>query len=268
MNTWVLPLNFPSHFKTCNAEKDGSEDNTTSGSSGSPTPGSTPIPTSTPVSPSPSSTSPSAPSSSSTPSPFQFISPGNLTLCQSAMLTWQYSAPVDIAMTITITNERAVGQGQTSNSSLVSRMLTDSVSSKAQEYFWEQVDISDGPYVALAFDTNHTANILSTSPTFFVIGQNQSCITDSPTSPTSSSTTTGSSDSPSPVSPTATSQTDSGGGSKMKTLSSGALAGTIVGVAVGVILLLLAFTFPHFLRHSLPRPSRTNRRPGGPYILF
>lgn len=183
-------------------------------------------------------------------------------------MKWTYTATANLLMTITITNERAAGvQSSTpqNGSTLVSRTLTDSVSSLAQQIPWDPVDVQEGPYVAVAFDTNRTAGIFVTSSQFFVLnGQDTSCLMSNGTSsPSEIASTTGATTSPSQ----STVPDDSPSETQPKTLSSGALAGTIVGVIVGVVLLLVAFSFPHIWRHSLPSTSRS-RRAGGPYLLF
>ncbi|OBZ75175.1 hypothetical protein A0H81_04817 [Grifola frondosa] len=159
----------------------------------------------------------------------------------------------------------ATGSSQSNsqgNSSLVSRMLTTTVLSTASQFMWDSVNVPEGFYVAVAFDTPHTAGLFAQSPPFFVqTGQNVSCLA------TTAIPSSSSSDSPSPTVSPGSEAASSSGASGPKKLSPGALAGTISAVVVGVILLLIAFTYPQWWRHALPRRSR-NRRPGGPYYLF
>ncbi|CAL1703530.1 unnamed protein product [Somion occarium] len=216
----------------------------------------------------PTQTNSAPPSSTSTSlsSPdLQFIPPSNVTVCGSTTFRWNYNGTEDIALTIAVTNERSsqLASQQSNETMLISRTLTNTVSSNAKGMAWSRADVPAGAYVVLAFDTEQGSGLHAQSPPFFVVAStDMGCLTPtsitSPPSPTKSSNAssqdTGTA-SPAPV------QLQSQG----KALSTGALAGTVIGVVVGVLLLLLAFNFPHFWRHSLPRRAR---RPGGPYLLF
>ncbi|KAI0373279.1 hypothetical protein BV20DRAFT_963118 [Pilatotrama ljubarskyi] len=219
----------------------------------------------------PSSSTSSAPVPSITPH-IQFLPPGNATECQSLALRWQ-SADISAPITLMITNDRAVGAaaGGLSDDILITRTVATNVSASTSEYSWSPVDVLRGAYVAVAYDTSRALGILAESPPFFVLpGQDTSCLTAAVGSlatpaaslfpPSTSSSTIVSSDA---ATPSATPSPDS----QPKTLSPGALGGTIAGISVAVILFVLACSFPHYWRSYLARRPR-NSRPGGPYYLF
>ncbi|KAI1784055.1 hypothetical protein LXA43DRAFT_1125746 [Ganoderma leucocontextum] len=231
----------------------------------------------------PSSTAPAPTSSSASPSPttttslFQFLPPSNATTCQNITLEWQ-SANVSVPLTLTITNERATASGSPSgaNTTLVSHTLATNVSAAAGQFAWRSVDVPQGSYVAVAFDTARTAGIFVQSPLFFVqTGHDSSCLAAAAAAAPSSSLASGSGSgaSPSPTSSSASESSSSsessggGAGAQPKNLSPAVLGGVVAGVVVGVLLLILAATFPHYWKAALVR-RRRNRHPGGPYHLF
>ncbi|TCD70589.1 hypothetical protein EIP91_002619 [Steccherinum ochraceum] len=202
----------------------------------------------------------------------------NTTTCQNTTLTWRFSGTQDVSLTITITNTPASpgNLGISNPIALVSRVLGNDISSQAQQIVWNAVDIPAGVYQAVAFNTQQVETsppIDTRSASFFVLAGDTSCMqaaSSASNSPPSAPATS------LPVSTPAVPTPTDGDGSpasdtadtQSKALSPAALAGTIVGVVAGVVLLLLAFTFPQLLRRTLPtRPSR-GRRPGGPYMLF
>ncbi|RPD59184.1 hypothetical protein L226DRAFT_561225 [Lentinus tigrinus ALCF2SS1-7] len=221
------------------------------------------------------SSSPSASSSStssaSSPSPsgasIQFLQPSNATTCQDVMIRWQ-STNLNVPITLTVTNDRATASPGVNDNVLISRTLATNLSASANQYMWLDVDVPQGLYVAVAFDTSHTAGVFSQSLPFFVqTGQDSSCLstgTSSSSSPTSSSNSTRSGvPSPTPTSG-ASAESDT---AQPKKLSPAVLGGVVAGVIVGVILLILVFTFPHYWKEFRLKRARA-RRPGGPYYLF
>ncbi|KAI0693003.1 hypothetical protein C8T65DRAFT_711293 [Cerioporus squamosus] len=217
-------------------------------------------------SPSPSPTAPS----------FQFLQPGNTTICQNVMLRWE-ATNLNVPITLTVTNDRATGSTAGVNDNvLISRTLSTNVSASAHQYMWVNVDVPQGLYVAVAFDTSHTAGIFSQSPPFSVqAGQDSGCLTISPSSSGSVSSTSSSastsasagsqSNNPSPASASgASAESDT---SQTKKLSPAVLGGVVAGVVVGVILLIFVFTFPPYWKEFRLKRARA-RRPGGPYYLF
>lgn len=225
--------------------------------------------------PSPTSTTPSvSPTPTPSPSPFQFEQPNNATTCQSTLLNWRSSLPDVTAMTLAVTNERGAQSSFTNASDgsdgatapLVSQTLTTAVASNASHFNWTSVDIPEGWYIVAAFDTAQTAGISAESPPFFVqTGPDVDCLSTassiSPDNPTSSTA------SPTPAQSQNADTNPTTNSVGQKGLTPGALAGTIFAVIVGIIMLMLAFTYPRWWRHALVRRSQ-NRRPGGPYYLF
>ncbi|KAI8999033.1 hypothetical protein BD414DRAFT_476777 [Trametes punicea] len=228
-----------------------------------------------------SSTTPSEQSSSTTSapgppvptsSPIQLFQPANTTTCQELTLRWQ-SDITTAPLTLMITNDRAVlGAGQPAGSKLVSRILTTNISATATQYTWSPVDVPQGAYVAVAFDTPRTLGITAESPPFVVLlGQDTTCLTSTVTAAlvssfiasSASNPTAGADASEPPVSIASSNAT----GSQIKVLSPGALGGTVAGVTLVVVSLVLALTLSYYRENSLTRRPR-NSRPGGPYYLF
>ena len=205
------------------------------------------------LSASPTSSSPSSTSSNS-PSLY-FDSPANTTTCNDTTFSWKFEGQTSVPLTIQITNsfsvQNAIAPGY-SRAMVSFRTLTTDVPSTAAELEWSPVDVDEGSYTAVAFDTSRAAGIFAQSSPFFVAsGNNRTCLANSSSTSSPSNTS----------SPSSSSRSSTG-----KHLSRGALAGTIAGLASGVIILFLAFSVPRLLRHHLP--TRRNRRPGGPYYLF
>ncbi|KAA1471284.1 hypothetical protein DENSPDRAFT_102830 [Dentipellis sp. KUC8613] len=215
------------------------------------------------------STTASTPASSSpSPSPssvirFQLQPPGNSTTCGNMSLTWSYSGPKSVPLTVQITDtfasQVAIVPGHARVVSTF-RTLTTNVPSTASKLDWDPVDVDEGMYSAVAFDTSHTLGMYTQSPPFFVAsGSDRSCLVGLP-SPSSGSSATSPTNSGSPL-PSASSHAGIH-------LSPGALAGTIAGLIAGVIIIVAAFTVPRLIRHHLPSHRNRNRREGGPYYLF
>ena len=221
-----------------------------------------------------SSASISHSSTTSNPSPspsgpsFQFLQPGNTTTCQNMMFHWQ-STNVNVPITIAVTNDRATTSPGVNDNVLISRTLSTNISPSASQFMWAEVDVPQGIYVAVAFDTSHTAGFFSQSPPFFVqTGQNSSCLSAAASSSSTPSAPSHTSRSSSVPSPTATSGVSSvSDTAQPKMLSPAVLGGVVAGVIVGVILLILVFTFPHYWKEIRFKRARA-RRPGGPYYLF
>ncbi|KAI0654790.1 hypothetical protein C8Q70DRAFT_471683 [Cubamyces menziesii] len=212
-----------------------------------------------------SSAIPSGAAASST--SLHFLQPANATTCGSLTFRWD-STSSSAPLTLIVTNDRAVvnntqgGPGSANDATLVSRTLSTNVLASAAQYAWSPVDIPQGLYVAVAFDTSRSLGILAQSPPFSVLPSgNTTCLASSSSG---NATMTTSVDSSSASSPGPTSSAASDG---PKMLSPAALGGTVAGVTVAIILLVLAFTFPHFWRRSPTRRPRGSR-PGGPYYLF
>ncbi|PAV23292.1 hypothetical protein PNOK_0036000 [Pyrrhoderma noxium] len=227
--------------------------------------------TSTALSGSTSSASSSATLPSGSSNIFTFSNPGNVTLCKPALFTWTYfpsNPSTHINVSIIVTNERGVQNHTVSSSggptsTLVSRTLTNSLDAAVCSVQWPQVDVPIGQYALVASDIQHTGLVSSISPAFFVNsgGEDESCLTTSlsgldPTSGTGTETETTFTSPPAPI------------GSPSRTISPGAIAGTIAGVLTGVCGLLIAFSLPR-LRRKLQNTTSTNtRRPGAPYQTF
>lgn len=205
------------------------------------------------------------PLSSTTPPPpeaFQLIAPENTTTCSHTTFFWSLSEAIDVPLTVIVTNERVVQQQESrpansiDNTPLISRTVSANVSSSAGNITWNPVDVIEGWYAAIAFQTLNSSGVHDQSPAFFVQnGSDVSCIADVDPSNTSTTAVISPSSSPSPTSVSSTST---------KHLTTGDLVGTVAGVIVGVLLLVAAFTFPRIWQRALP----TARRPGGPYYLF
>ncbi|THH06209.1 hypothetical protein EW145_g4241 [Phellinidium pouzarii] len=204
---------------------------------------------------------------SNTPSPtstnvMQFDPPGNITTCTQATFAWSYNLTMSLNMTIIVTNERTTTQHFASKlarrqAALVSQTLSTTVDARACEITWAQADVPVGQYALVAFDTARTGNISIQSDAFFVVaGADTSCLS----TPASSNSDPSQSGSSGQEGAFPSSQAGS------KSLSTGALAGTIAGVVIGVGGLLMAFTLPRFRRHR--RLSAQPPRPGAPYHLF
>ena len=213
-----------------------------------------------------SSAIPSGATASST--SLHFLQPANATTCDSLTFRWD-STSSSAPLTLIVTNDRAVvnntqgGPGSANDATLVSRTLSTNVLASAAQYAWSPVDIPQGLYVVVAFDTSRSLGILAQSPPFSVLpSENTTCLASSSSG---NATVTASADPSSASSTDPTSSADGNGGPKM--LSPAALGGTVAGVTVAIILLVLAFTFPHFWRRSPTRRPRGSR-PGGPYYLF
>ncbi|KAL7283032.1 hypothetical protein ACG7TL_002456 [Trametes sanguinea] len=218
----------------------------------------------------PSSATSGSPAATTTASTIQLLQPSNVTTCQDLTLRWQSSAAVP-PLTLMVTNDRAVAGslgGSAGDGLLVSHTLASNISASAAQYRWSPVDVPQGTYVVLALATSR---MLGQSPPFTVIaGQNASCLdssvtgTSSTSPPVPDSSSIGSSSaSSSTFSPSSSSTSNP----QSKSLSPAALGGTVAGITVAIVLLLLAFTFPYYRRNSLTRRPR-NSRPGGPYYLF
>ncbi|OCH89090.1 hypothetical protein OBBRIDRAFT_836077 [Obba rivulosa] len=242
----------------------GDEDGSSSSSSvpaaassapASATGGTTPTATSSSVSPTSSAMAPSVNGT------FIFVDPANMTTCQPATIKWSDTGSNVFALTLEVSNESAVDSaldGESNNTSVVSRVLTNSTLSTVGQFTWPDADVPAGWYSAVAFDTAGTVGLHVQSAPFFVqAGQNTSCVVSTPANSSSTSPNASSS-----ASADTSQNTGSTGG-----LSNGALAGTIVAAVVGVVLLLIAFSAPHWWKRTLPFRAR-NRRPGGPYNLF
>ena len=167
-------------------------------------------------------------------------------------------------MTLTITNSPGAASDITVGPvSLVSLAIGNDISAEAEEATWHMVDVPPGRYQVVAFNTEtSTAPIINVRSTpFFVVAGNTGC-TENPISTSPISMV---------PSPTAAPQGNdaSAASSTHKGMSPGALAGTIIGVVAGVILLLLAITYPRIWRRSFPiHSSRARRAVGGPYVKF
>ncbi|KAI0747593.1 hypothetical protein C8Q80DRAFT_1353588 [Daedaleopsis nitida] len=253
---------------------------------------------------SPSSSASASPSAG--PPPFQFIQPANGTTCAPATLRWHAAAALGTtSMTLTVTNDRAAtgplaSPASTSAPALVSRTLTTDVAAAAQAFTWPQVDVPPGTYVAVARDTAGARGVLVQSPPFLVSGgADTGCVlavngtgvvsdshspggsgsgsgsdtddddsgsgSDSDSDSGSSSQASGSG--PTPTGTGAAASDSTTAVAEPKKLSPAVLGGVVAGVAVGVVMLILVFTFPHYWKARLERRAR-NRRPGGPYYLF
>ncbi|TDL27614.1 hypothetical protein BD410DRAFT_429914 [Rickenella mellea] len=249
-----------------------------------PTPDSTPTPATTPQSPdstqvpapvaaqaqagnrgeSPNTSAPSSTSSSPTtvPSPlpsnaFQFSQPNNLTTCTSADFVWSFEDQAIIPLTIMVTNERgARPAGQTANTTLISRVLTTTASATACSIIWPTVNVPPGMYSLVGFNTSSDDPSLFSTTTFWVnAGKDTSCVTtDNSATPTDTSND-GSATDPSESTP-----------SSPRSLSTGAMVGTIAGVIVGVCGIVAALVIPRYRKRK--PPPNSSPRPGGPYILF
>jgi hypothetical protein len=174
-------------------------------------------PTLSSVSPTFSSASPTlsapTPSSTSVVGPFQFDPPHNATTCQNALFTWHFASSSAIQLTINITNEQT---GLLAPSAGVRYTLSTNVSSDAQAFLWHVVDVPQGWYAAIAFDTQRTSNILAQSSPFFVLnGSDVACLA----SPSKS-------EAPSPH------------------LSSSSLAGIVAGLVASVVIIAAVLSVP------------------------
>ena len=212
-------------------------------------------------------TSPAIPSGTAISSiALHLLQPTNATTCDSLTFRWDSTTSLSAPLTLIVTNDRAVvnnTQGGTNDATLVSHTLSTNVPASAAQYVWSPVDIPQGLYVVVAFDTSRSLGILAQSLPFSVLpSENTTCLASSSSG---NATVTASADPSSASSTDPTSSADGNGGPKM--LSPAALGGTVAGVTVAIILLVLAFTFPHFWRRSPTRRPRGSR-PGGPYYLF
>ncbi|EMD34415.1 hypothetical protein CERSUDRAFT_97675 [Gelatoporia subvermispora B] len=211
----------------------------------------------------PSTTTSSPASSITAPSvngTFTFIDPGNMTTCQPGTFQWSDTDSHVVALTLEVRSEFDVDASSNSTSiSTISRVLTNSTLSTVGKFTWSDVDVPEGWYCAVVFDTADTIGLHVQSPLFFIqSGQSTSCVV--------SNSTTTSPDASNNTSTSASADTSQSGGSTGG-LSNAALAGTIVAAVIGVLLLTIAFSVPHWWKRTLPFRSR-NRRPGGPYDLF
>ncbi|KAH9890633.1 hypothetical protein C8Q73DRAFT_133612 [Cubamyces lactineus] len=220
-----------------------------------------------------SATSPAVPSGTGTTSStvLHFLQPTNATTCESLTFRWAATS-LSTPLTLIVTNDRAVvndtqgGADSTTDATLVSRTLSTNVPASATQYAWSPVDIPQGLYVVVAFDTSRSLGILAQSPPFSVLPSgNTTCLASSESS-AGNATVTASADSSS-TSSSSTSTSSASGGDGPKMLSPAALGGTVAGVTVAIILLVLAFTIPHYWRRPPTRRPRGSR-PGGPYYLF
>ncbi|KAI0329857.1 hypothetical protein GY45DRAFT_831915 [Cubamyces sp. BRFM 1775] len=220
-----------------------------------------------------SMTSPAIPSGTTTASTaLHFLQPTNATTCQSLTFRWDTTS-LSTPLTFIVTNDRAVvnntqsGAAGSNDATLVSRTLSTDIPASASSYVWSPVDIPQGLYVVVAFDTSRTLGILAQSPPFSVLpSKNTTCLASSSAG---NATVTASVDR-SPVSSSLSSAPTSSAGDDdvPKRLSPAALGGTVAGVTVAIVLLVLAFTFPHFWRRSPTTRRPRGSRPGGPYYLF
>ncbi|KAL0947464.1 hypothetical protein HGRIS_013570 [Hohenbuehelia grisea] len=233
-------------------------------------------------SPSPSSSSTSsAPAASS--SPFAWINPPNATTCQNTTFSWHFaSSSINIAqMTLAVTNERVAQVPQQNPSSaappsmhidapLISRTLANNLSPTDDRYVWPIVDVTEGWYLAIAFrsftpvaghpnEANSPDMFLMRSTPFFVKnGTDVSCLAAAAAS--SSAVVS----SPTPATSTSPSEPDTSTPVSHGGLSTVQLAGTVVGVVLGLSIIAAAFVFPRLWRRGLPK----KKVPGRPYLLY
>lgn len=185
-------------------------------------------------------------------SAMQFTPPNNLTACAGTAFTWHATVNSDLPLTVAVTNERIVAQGP-QQADLVSRTLTTDVAMSAGVVVWPTVDVPEGWYGTIAFDTAGAVGLFAKSQAFFVqVGSDDSCLTSA------------SSSSSAAVPSTTTLFPSSSAGSHR--LSSGAFAGIVAGVIAGVGGITAAFVGLRRLRRA--RRSNIPPRPGGPYLLF
>lgn len=143
---------------------------------------------------------------------------------------------------------------------LVTEVVSSNVSSVANSVLWPAVDVPEGLYTVIAFETGNFNTGMSKSNMFSVnTGTNTSCL--DPTTVQSSSSS---------AAPTGSSAgaAQSSSSSSGKDLSGGAVIGIVAGVLVGVGTLVLMFVvIPRLYRKGL-LCKRRERRPGAPYLLF
>ncbi|KAI0320173.1 hypothetical protein OF83DRAFT_638983 [Amylostereum chailletii] len=208
-----------------------------------------------------STVSPTSASSISVPLPtsgppslsLRFDQPTNTTTCANTRISWTLNGEQSVPLTIQITDafaSQALFKPGKFSLTVTYRTLTTDVPSTASQLDWRPIDVNEGEYTVVAFDTNRSIGLYcrittyAQSPSFVVSAGNTSCLDDV--------------SSPSTTLPPV--------GSSSKPLSAGALIGIVVGLGVGVILIAVAFMLPGYVRHHLP--TRRQRRAGGPYYLF
>ncbi|KAJ8481980.1 hypothetical protein ONZ45_g15118 [Pleurotus djamor] len=194
--------------------------------------------------------------------PFHWVKPTNLTTCQNATFLWDYTSSDELLLTIMVTNERVAQQGpglppppHPESIPLFMRTLSATISPKRRSEIWGTVDVPQGWYVAIAFDTDHFRDLFSRSSPFFVqTGEDTICL------PPTDSTT------PTPPLTTPTSSLPEPPESSKPHMTTGRLVGAIGGVVVGVSLIAIAFNVPCIWKRFLPPPKP--RYPGGPSLLY
>ncbi|KAI0261044.1 hypothetical protein BC834DRAFT_493890 [Gloeopeniophorella convolvens] len=197
----------------------------------------------------------------------QLDSPANTTTCGQTTIAWDFQGAGDVPLTVQITDAFASQMSfEPGNVRLMVtfRTLTTNVPSTASQLTWGPVDVDEGFYTAVAFDTQHSLGVYAQSSPFFVESGDRSCLDDAASSPSNSTSSSSSSSSTSNTGlppPTAS----PGVRSSSKGINPRVLAGTIAGIVVGIIVIIAAFTAPRLFRRHLPT---RNRRPGAPYYLF
>ncbi|KLO18830.1 hypothetical protein SCHPADRAFT_899391 [Schizopora paradoxa] len=240
----------------------------------SPPPATSPAPTSSttqaPTNSNPSQSTSSAPAASTSHSsiPIQFNTVNDMLACSSVTFSWTSLSNTPVTLTVAVTNDRStqnniiVRQAQTI---LVTQVISTNTSSTAGSIKWPMVDIPNGTYAVLAFQTgNQNAGMVESNLFNVAEGNNTACLSAASSSvslPVASAT---SSMTASDSSNSSEGSTGNVGGSS-KSLSTGALIGVVIGVVMGVLGLIVAFTLMH--RKDVLRVRRP-RRPGAPYYLF
>ncbi|KAL5490535.1 hypothetical protein ACEPAI_5368 [Sanghuangporus weigelae] len=212
-----------------------------------------------------SSASATSPASPAVPSgALQFSPPSNVTMCEPAIFTWEFDVSTSVLLAIVITNERVVSvqSGSPGQAPLVERTIATSVDARTCVVSWPQVDVPEGAYSLLAADTAHSGILSAQSPSFFVqAGSDSSCLNQT-------STVSGSASQPVDTAGSTSNDTADPADSprSSRSMSIGAIVGTVASILVGVGGLLFVFSLPRLRRHILR--SKAPQRPGGPYILF
>ncbi|THH21115.1 hypothetical protein EW146_g374 [Bondarzewia mesenterica] len=98
-------------------------------------------------------------------------------LCQDTTFSWVFQGANDVPLTIQITNSfsaQADIKPGYSRLMISFRTLTTDVPSTAAQLDWSPVDVDEGFYTAIAFDTSRAAGLYAQSQPFFVAsGQNR-----------------------------------------------------------------------------------------------
>lgn len=213
------------------------------------------------------STAPASPTSASgaPPTPtnvFQFAKPDNVTICNALTFEWSYVNAVEIPMTLVVTNQQGLLplNLEPVDTPLVSQTLTNDISSNSGLFVWQSADVPIGAYVVVAFSTEFSFSdpiIASRSLPFYVRpGLDESCLNN-----TGWFTPTSTADGSAPTSLSGSSEVLT----TKKSMSPGAIAGTVIGVVGGVALLAAAALF---YRYRSKRIERHRGSQEGPYNKF